>query len=91
MQRAQNIKAELKDSEHIKYKLESREQDLRDLRLLMKQKNEELSEMMVRRDLAEKKLVNATKESNATTERLQRKVDDTAVLLRRKEKVCYAT
>ncbi|KAF2367871.1 CAP Gly-rich domain [Trinorchestia longiramus] len=86
VQRAQNIKAELKDSEHIKHKLESREQDLRDLRLLMKQKNEELSEMMVRRDLAEKKLVNATKDANATIDRLQRKVDDTAMLLRRKEK-----
>ena len=88
VQRAQHIKGELKDSEHIKYKLESREQDLRDLRVLMKQKNEELSEMMVRRDLAEKKLFTATKDADATIEKLQRKVDDTAMLLKRKEKVC---
>lgn len=86
VQRAQNIKAELKDSEHIKYKLESKDQDLRDLRLLMKQKNEELSEMVVRRDLAEKKLVTATKDADATIEKLQRKVDDTVMLLKRKEK-----
>lgn len=91
VQRAQNIKAELKDSEHIKYKLESKDQDLRDLRLLMKQKNEELSEMVVRRDLAEKKLVTATKDADATIEKLQRKVDDTVMLLRRKEKVGGAT
>ncbi|XP_018019260.1 dynactin subunit 1 isoform X2 [Hyalella azteca] len=86
VQRAQNIKAELKDSEHIKNKLESKEQDLRDLRLLMKQKNEELSEMMVRRDLAEKKYTNASKDWEANIERLQRKLEDTEQKLRRKEK-----
>ena len=53
----------------------------------MKLKNEELSEMMVRRDLAEKKLFTATKDADATIDKLQRKVDDTFVVIRRKDKV----
>lgn len=88
--RAQALKNEMKDTEHLKYKLESREQDLKDLKLAVKAKNEELSEMTVRRDLAEKKLSTASRDADLTIEKLQRKLDDTLMMLRRKEKVsCF--
>lgn len=85
--RAQALKNEMKDTEHLKYKLESREQDLKELKLGIKAKNEELSEMTVRRDLAEKKLSTASRDADLTIEKLQRKLDDTLMMLRRKEKV----
>lgn len=87
--RAQALKNEMKDTEHLKYKLESREQDLKELKLAVKAKNEELSEMTVRRDLAEKKLSTATRDADLTIEKLQRKLDDTLMMLRRKEKVSH--
>ena len=89
--RAQALKNEMKDTEHLKYKLESREQDLKELKLSGKIKNEELSEMTVRRDLAEKKLSTASRDADLTIEKLQRKLDDTLMMLRRKEKVGFNT
>lgn len=89
--RAHALKNEMKETEHVKYKLENKEQDIKDLKLTLKQKNEELSEMTVRRDLAEKKLATATRDADITIEKLQRKLDDTYMMLRRKEKVTCLT
>ena len=35
--RAEAIKKELKDTQHLKYKLETREQDLKEMKVLIKQ------------------------------------------------------
>ncbi|CAL4061348.1 unnamed protein product, partial [Meganyctiphanes norvegica] len=84
--RGQARKNEMKDTEHLKYKLESKDQDIKDLKLTLKLKLEEYSEMTVRRDVAEKKLSTATRDADITIEKLQRKLDDALMMLRRKEK-----
>jgi len=43
---------------------------LQDLRKILKAKQEELSEACIRKELAEKKLSNATKDSEMTVEKL---------------------
>ena len=46
--RAETYKQEIREAESIKYKLENKEHDIKDLRRVLKEKNEELSEMNVR-------------------------------------------
>merc|ERR550517_752273 len=43
--RAETYKSEIREAESIKYKLENKEHDIKDLRRVLKEKNEELSEM----------------------------------------------
>merc|ERR550532_2662753 len=52
----------------------------------LKDKSEELLEMQVRKDKAEKRLTDATRDAEMVREKLQRKLDDTQALLKRKEK-----
>merc|ERR1712029_361479 len=51
-----------------------------------KMKTEEMGEMQVRKDKAEKRLSDAAKESELMREKLQRKLDDAHETLKRKEK-----
>ena len=59
---------------------------LQELKKLLKTKQEELSEMQVRKDMVEKKLSDSSKDSDLMIEKLQRKLDDAQRDLRRKEK-----
>ena len=77
--RAETYKSEIREAESIKYKLENKEHDIKDLRRALKEKNEELSEMNVRKDKAEKRLQDATRDADVMREKLQRKLDDTQV------------
>ena len=79
--RAETYKSEIREAESIKYKLENKEHDIKDLRRALKEKNEELSEMNVRKDKAEKRLQDATRDADVMREKLQRKLDDTQVYL----------
>ena len=84
--RAETYKSEIKEAESIKYKLENKEHDIKDLRRVLKEKSEELSEMQVRKGKAEKRLQDANRDAEVMREKLQRKLDDTQTLLKRKEK-----
>lgn len=84
--RAEEYKAEAKESEGLRVKLESKDEAMRDLKRAMKEKSEELSEMNVRKDKAEKKLSDAARDAELMREKLQRKLDDAQALLVRKEK-----
>lgn len=84
--RSETYKSELKEAEAIKYKLENKDMDIRDLKRLAKAKTEEMSEMQVRKDKAEKRLADANRDAELMREKLQRKLDDTQGLLKRKEK-----
>jgi len=84
--RAEEIKAEIKEATGLKYKLESKDQDIKELKKLLKVKQEELSEMQVRKDLLEKKLSDTNRDGDLMVEKLQRKLDDANNLLKRKEK-----
>lgn len=68
----------------MKHKLEQKDADIKDMKLLLRSKGEELSEMQVRKDKADKKLLDASKDSELMREKLQRKVDDLQVSQRRK-------
>jgi len=84
--RAEEVKAEIRDATQLKYKIESKDLDMKEMRKLLKTKQEELSEMQVRKDMLEKKLSDSSKDSELMIEKLQRKLDDAHNLLRRKEK-----
>eukprot|EP00096_Caligus_rogercresseyi_P008348 TRINITY_DN2701_c0_g1_i1.p1 TRINITY_DN2701_c0_g1~~TRINITY_DN2701_c0_g1_i1.p1 ORF type:complete len:1161 (-),score=439.41 TRINITY_DN2701_c0_g1_i1:84-3566(-) len=84
--RSQIYKTQLKEAESIKYKLENKDLDIKELKKVLKGKGEELSEMQVRKDLAEKKLLDASRDSEIMIEKLQWRVDDLNGLLRRKER-----
>ncbi|TRY77114.1 hypothetical protein TCAL_00046, partial [Tigriopus californicus] len=84
--RANAYKAELKEAESLKAKLENKDLDIKELKLTLRAKSEEISEMQVRKDKAEKKLLDTSRDSELMREKMQRKVDDLQVLLKRKEK-----
>lgn len=70
----------------MKIKLEEKDHDIKELKLVLRSKGDELSEMQVRKDKAEKKLLDASRDSDLMREKLQRKVDDLQTLLKKKEK-----
>lgn len=86
MLRAQAIKAEVRDVENLKLKLEAKENDLVELKKALKQKMDEFSELHVRKEMVDKKLEVLSKEQDERLEKLQRKLDETTLLLRKKEK-----
>ena len=84
--RAEQVKAEIRDASQLKYKLETKDLDIKELKKMMKVKQEELSEMQIRKDLLEKKLSDSSKDSELMIEKLNRKLEDAQILLKRKEK-----
>jgi len=84
--RAEYVKAEIRDATGLKFKLEDKDTEMKDIRKLLKNKQEELSEMQVRKDLLEKKLIDSNRDHDMHVEKLQRKLDDTTNLMKRKEK-----
>ncbi|XP_015930705.2 dynactin subunit 1 [Parasteatoda tepidariorum] len=84
--RAQSIKEEARDLENLKFKLEGRETDILELKKALKIKSDELSEMHVRKEMAEKKLEIATKDGDERVDRIQRQLDEAKMLLKKKEK-----
>ncbi|XP_076372177.1 dynactin subunit 1-like isoform X2 [Tachypleus tridentatus] len=84
--RSQAVKGEAKDLEAYKFKLETRETDIIELKKALKIKSEEVSEMHVRKEMAEKKLELASRDSDERVERIQRQLDETKMVLKKKEK-----
>jgi dynactin 1 len=84
--RAETYKEEIKEAESMKYRLENKEDGLKEMKRSIKEKAEELSEMQIRKDKADKRLTDATRDAEMVREKLQRKLDDTQALLKRKEK-----
>ncbi|XP_037299092.1 dynactin subunit 1 isoform X2 [Manduca sexta] len=84
--RAQLVKKQLEETKTLTIKLENKEADIKELRKALKAKQEELSEMQIRRELGERKLSAAARDHELRAEQLQRKLDDAHNQLRRKEK-----
>ncbi|KAE8745790.1 hypothetical protein FOCC_FOCC007506 [Frankliniella occidentalis] len=84
--RAKAVRTELEETKMLSSKLESKEADIKELRLALKAKQEEMSELQLRRDMAERKLEVSTKDSTISNEKLQRKLEDAQAMLKRKEK-----
>lgn len=79
--------AAIKESEETKIlarKLETRDSDIRESRIALREKQEELSEMMLRRDLAEKRLSHQQREHELEIEKVKRKLEEAQNQLKRK-------
>lgn len=84
--RAESIKKELEQTKTLTSRLENKESDIKELKKLVKEKQEQLSEMTIRKELAEKKLGNVNKDYELTIEKLQRKLEEAHNQYKRKEK-----
>ncbi|XP_045782083.1 dynactin subunit 1 isoform X2 [Maniola jurtina] len=84
--RAQLVKKQLEETKTLTIRLENKEADIKELRKLLKAKQEELSEMQIRRELGEKKLSATVRDSELRSQTLQRRLDDALNQLKRKEK-----
>ncbi|XP_075989035.1 dynactin subunit 1 [Anticarsia gemmatalis] len=84
--RAQLVKKQLEETKSLTIKLENKEADIRELRKALKAKQEELSEMQIRRELGERKLSAAARDAELRAEQLQRRLEDAHNQLKRKEK-----
>ncbi|KZS11166.1 putative Dynactin subunit 1 [Daphnia magna] len=68
--RAQTLKAEIRDLENLRHKLDERESLIKELNIMLRNKQEELSEMNVRKEMTEKKLSNLARDNEVATEKL---------------------
>jgi len=65
-------------------KLEARDSDIREVKIALREKQEELSEMMLRKELAEKRLATQQHEHEMNVEKLKRKLEEAQNQLKRK-------
>lgn len=84
--RAQLVKKQLEETKILTIKLENKEADIKELRKALKAKQEEVSEMQIRKELGERKLTTAARDAELRSQQLQRKLEDAQNQLRRKEK-----
>ena len=68
--RAQFLKAEIKELENLRHKLKERESITKEINIYLRTKQEELSEMNVRKEMAEKKLSNLIRDHEVALEKL---------------------
>lgn len=81
--RAQFIKKQLEETKALTAMVENREGEIKQLKLAAKVKQQELSEMQYRKDLAEKKLSVLQNDHETNTKTLQQKYEETVELLRK--------
>ncbi|KAK2585771.1 hypothetical protein KPH14_010379 [Odynerus spinipes] len=84
--RAQVARKEAEETKILSRKLEARDSDIREARIALREKQEELSEMILRKELAEKKLTTQQHEHELNVEKLTRKLEEAQNHLKRKEK-----
>ncbi|KOC59213.1 Dynactin subunit 1 [Habropoda laboriosa] len=84
--RAQVAKKEAEEIKILSRKLETRDNDILEARLTLREKQEELCQMILRKDVAEKKFANQQREHELNVEKLKRKLDEAVNQLKRKEK-----
>ncbi|XP_015111806.1 dynactin subunit 1 isoform X2 [Diachasma alloeum] len=84
--RAQVVRKESEETKILARKLETRDVDIREARLALREKQEELSEMALRKELAEKKLATQQHDHEMNIDKLKRKLEEAQNQLKRKEK-----
>ncbi|XP_035742327.1 dynactin subunit 1-like isoform X2 [Vespa mandarinia] len=83
---AQIARKEAEETKILSRKLEARDSDIREARIALREKQEELSEMTLRKELAEKKFTTQQHEHELNVEKLTRKLEEAQNQLKRKEK-----
>ncbi|KAJ8686968.1 hypothetical protein QAD02_022762 [Eretmocerus hayati] len=84
--RAQSTRKEIEEIKVLSRKLEARDADIREAKIALREKQEELSEMILRKDLAEKRLATQQHEHELATEKLKRNLEEVQTQLKKKEK-----
>ena len=84
--RADMLKTQIADIELMKHRMGTKEEEIIELKKKLRLKQEELSGQQVRLGLLEKKVENATRESDDRTDQMQRKMDDQQSQFKKKEK-----
>lgn len=84
--RAQIVRKESEEMKILARKLETRDADIREARLALREKQEEISEMALRKELAEKKLATQQHDHELNSDKLKRKLEEAQNQLKRKEK-----
>ncbi|KAL0129480.1 hypothetical protein PUN28_001629 [Cardiocondyla obscurior] len=84
--RANAVRKESEETKILSRKLEARDSDIREARLALREKQEELSEMTLRKELAEKRFATQQHEHEMNVEKLKRKLEEAQNQLKRKEK-----
>ena len=83
---AQTAKEKAKDMDQMRVRIEQQMSDIQELRKTIKIKTEEVREMALRKDMAEKKIDTAYKDVEEQRDRLQRQLDELQIQLKKKEK-----
>lgn len=81
--RAQIVKKHLEETKTLTATLENRDAEIRQLKMSLKMKQNELSEMQIRKDLAEKKLSVLQQDHESNSSRLQASLDEAVEKLKR--------
>lgn len=84
--RAQAARKESEETKILARKLEARDADIREAKLALREKQEELSEMILRKELAEKRLATQQHDHELNNDKLKRKLEEATNQLKRKEK-----
>lgn len=84
--RAQVAKKEAEEIKVLSRKLEARDGDIVEARCALRKKQEELCQMILRKDVAEKKLATQQHEHELNMEKLKRKLEEATNQLKRKER-----
>ncbi|XP_046576872.1 dynactin subunit 1-like isoform X2 [Haliotis rubra] len=85
-QRANTVRSQIADIEVMKFKMDAKDDDMKELKKQLRLKQEELSEQQVRVELVEKKLENASKDGDSRVDKIQRKLDELNISMKKKEK-----
>ncbi|XP_076295739.1 dynactin subunit 1 isoform X1 [Lasioglossum baleicum] len=84
--RAHAARKEAEETKVLSRKLEARDSDIREAKLALREKQNELCEMILRKDVVEKKLATQQHDHELNVEKLKRKLDEAQNQLKRKEK-----
>ncbi|KAL0271853.1 UNVERIFIED_CONTAM: hypothetical protein PYX00_008817 [Menopon gallinae] len=84
--RAAAVKKELDETKILSKRLETKDMDIRELKVALKMKQEELSEMLIRKELLEKKLAVINRDHEEEVTKLRRELEEVKETLKRKEK-----
>ncbi|XP_015433169.1 PREDICTED: dynactin subunit 1 isoform X1 [Dufourea novaeangliae] len=86
MIRAQTARKEAEETKVLSRKLEARDSDIREAKLALREKQNELCEMILRKDVVEKKLATQQHELELNVDKLKRKLEEAQNQFKRKEK-----
>lgn len=89
--RAQIVKKQLEETKTLTATLENRDAEIRQLKMNMKMKQNELSEMQIRKDLAEKKLSVLQQDYEANSARFQKDLDEAKSTIEKYVKIYFAS